>query len=263
MVAIPKPGLKTKPNSDLIEPLKNEERIEIQSWTISQDALVIPTKVKKKGDIAGVVLERLLRDYGAIKTGNKLTFEGVTANDLAIAVNGLSTWNCSFVFPHEHNRCSSSVGIQAMILEDARRRSKYPRILEPSAGSGELAHILKERAVALDCVELNERRCSELVKLDLGTITHGDFMTVPVRETYDLIVMYPPLWAAAEHYMKAMLHLKKGGRLIGVLPAQTIFDKTPAANKLRAMTNVTRRIVGIEHSCVGRKHVPLHVVTFG
>src|SRR3989304_3354977 len=73
----------------------------------------------------------------------------------------------------------------------------YPRILEPSAGTGAIAdkliatRIYNLKHSNITCVELNADKCKVLSDKGYNTI-HGDFMYLDFYQVYDLIIAAPP-----------------------------------------------------------------------
>ncbi|VCW98734.1 hypothetical protein BANRA_04045 [Acinetobacter baumannii] len=66
------------------------------------------------------------------------------------------------------------------------------RVLEPSAGWGHIADILKEQGINVDTVELSPSR-RELLELKGHNIVGEDFLAFNPDEKYDRIIMNPPL----------------------------------------------------------------------
>ncbi len=98
---------------------------------------------------------------------------------------------------------------------------KRLKVLEPSAGTGDIARILREYPVDLDVVELDPGRRAELE--DQGFHVVGDDFTQfsnPPNDGYDAIVMNPPFSKkqAVQHIKHAFSLLKPGGKLASILP---------------------------------------------
>lgn len=98
------------------------------------------------------------------------------------------------------------------------------RCLEPSAGDGRIVHALAQAGVkVIDAVEIEPTMHKIIAKLG-GKMVGGDFLDIaaPIGEDdkYDAVVMNPPFkgkeWK--KHLEHAWTFLRKGGRLVAVLP---------------------------------------------
>lgn len=90
--------------------------------------------------------------------------------------------------------------------------------LEPSAGTGGLANLMpKDRTY---CVEISALHC-KVLKAKGFNVIHGDFLKWDAKGPFDRIVMNPPFasgrWQL--HIEHAVSLLRKGGRLVAILPA--------------------------------------------
>ncbi len=127
---------------------------------------------------------------------------------------------------------------------------KVKYILEPSAGKGDLAlHTVGLRyeqqhtylkagkvgnypdsytewkaafsGLSIDCIEIDPALRRELEKQGLRAI-HDDFMTFQTQMRYDLCVMNPPFDQGADHLLKAIDLMRRGGQIACVLNAETL-----------------------------------------
>lgn len=99
-----------------------------------------------------------------------------------------------------------------------------PRVLEPSCGDGQILraigrHSTSEaqiQAYEIDAVAANAARASAKSNV---TITEQDFLTVPARGEYDVVVMNPPFTRGADiaHVTHALGHLAKNGSLTSIM----------------------------------------------
>jgi predicted RNA methylase len=109
-------------------------------------------------------------------------------------------------------------------------------ILEPSAGSGAILRVLRQRFPLnrLVACEIDESR-TEIVNM-ATRVHYGDFLDLRSvsNETgmFDRIVMNPPFAknAAPAHVLHATTFLKPGGRLVSVMPSSVTF-RSDALNK--------------------------------
>jgi hypothetical protein len=121
-------------------------------------------------------------------------------------------------------------------MVDLARISRGMRVLEPSAGRGELAAvILEETGVMPHCVEIDQQ-------LAMGLISRGfpvqctDFLDVHMPCDFDRVVMNPPFNGNddARHVMRAFGLLRPGGILVAVIAANTLSKDTAVCKRLRA-----------------------------
>lgn len=99
--------------------------------------------------------------------------------------------------------------------------------LEPSAGTGAIADLFPQDACKT-VIEVSDLRCTVLKQKNYDAVICADFMAYDQSAIFDRIVMNPPYsegrWQA--HTEKAFQLLKRGGRLVAILPAS-------AKNKLQ------------------------------
>lgn len=114
-------------------------------------------------------------------------------------------------------------------------------VLEPSAGTGELAKRCFRWAAAVDCVELHPGRARELGEMAMFRSVHqGDFLELPAVEVYDRIVMNPPFAHRADilHVSHAWKWLKPGGRLVSVMSQGAVWGADAQATAFRTFVNL-------------------------
>ncbi|MFI6497107.1 DUF3560 domain-containing protein [Nonomuraea typhae] len=112
-------------------------------------------------------------------------------------------------------------------------------VLEPSAGTGNIAAALVERGAAVHCVEIDQglgRVLSERVPGAAG-IRIRDFFDVEPEELFDRVVMNPPFSGGKDiaHVAHALSFLKPGGRLVAVMAAGVLHQQFKAAVLFRAL----------------------------
>lgn len=114
------------------------------------------------------------------------------------------------------------------------------RVLEPSAGTGNIAAAVVELGAVVHCVELDHglgRVLSERVP-GANSIHIRDFFDMePGEELFDRVVMNPPFSGGKDiaHVAHALRFLKPSGRLVAVMGAGVIFQQFKAAEKFRAL----------------------------
>ena len=108
---------------------------------------------------------------------------------------------------------------------------KVTTVLEPSAGKGDIALYIKEKADAypyynsrldIDCIEIDDALRKTLRGAELKVV-HDDFLTFRTFKKYSLIVMNPPFSEGDRHLKKALeMQARTGGDVICILNAETI-----------------------------------------
>lgn len=90
------------------------------------------------------------------------------------------------------------------------------KVLEPSAGHGNLAAEAADRGCTVDCVELEHHRAVDIKEAGVARhVITADFLTLPQQSRYDAVIMYPPFRRdlAAAHIVHAHGFLRPGGEL--------------------------------------------------
>ena len=92
-------------------------------------------------------------------------------------------------------------------------------VLEPSAGDGAIASVLKEAGAVVDCIELNPRLVALLQQQGYHEVIEGDFLTVEREPVYDAAVMNPPFNGGQDiaHVRRAWELLLPGGTLVSIM----------------------------------------------
>ncbi|MDH2329173.1 DUF4942 domain-containing protein [Cereibacter sp. SYSU M97828] len=118
------------------------------------------------------------------------------------------------------------------------RISEGMRVLEPSAGIGNLVWPILAKGAVVDAVEIHPDRAAALQgrASDRLNVRCANFLSLTPREDYDRIVLNPPFEGV--HYFDHVLHawafLKPGGRLVAILPASAEVNETPKHLRFRA-----------------------------
>lgn len=105
------------------------------------------------------------------------------------------------------------------------------RVLEPSAGKGNIAEYLKSWGeysfsttprCKVECVELDPN-LRMILKGKNFTVVHDDFLSFETYTKYDLIFMNPPFESADKHLLKAIsMQERFGGRILCIMNAETV-----------------------------------------
>jgi predicted RNA methylase len=105
---------------------------------------------------------------------------------------------------------------------------KGARVLEPSAGSGELAKAARERGAMVQCVEIQPGLAHELRAVHgFHGAREADFLTLTPADLgqFDIVLMNPPFDRGrdCDHVRHAWQFVKPGGRLVAIMSARAEF----------------------------------------
>jgi hypothetical protein len=97
------------------------------------------------------------------------------------------------------------------------------RVLEPSAGRGDIVDVIKANHVQVDisCCEIGADMRAVLLSKGYKVIG-TDFMTLKAPYTFTHVIMNPPFLYGVAHVMKAWNMLSAGGELAVILPLTAI-----------------------------------------
>ncbi|AIO47068.1 methyltransferase small domain protein [Burkholderia cepacia] len=113
------------------------------------------------------------------------------------------------------------------------------RVLEPSAGRGNIACAFRDTAV--DCYELLPANINALKALDYDnwSITQADFLSIEPSPVYDRVVMNPPFGKRADihHVRHALQFLVPDGRLVSVMSAGVLFRADRLTAEFRTLVD--------------------------
>ncbi|WP_428029762.1 methyltransferase [Ancylobacter sp.] len=135
----------------------------------------------------------------------------------------------------------SPPAVVARVMELARIGPRM-KVLEPSAGVGNIALAAAAWGAQVMCYEVDERRCNALVKASsqaahrLDMVIQRDFLGADPVPVYDRVVMNPPFAKQADiaHVMHAAGFVRPGGRLVSVMGAGVSFRQDRRASEFRA-----------------------------
>jgi hypothetical protein len=93
------------------------------------------------------------------------------------------------------------------------------RVLEPSAGAGDLCLAVRKLGAVVECFEINSDLHQALTLLDFQPLDR-DFLFATPRPIYNRVLMNPPFSndAYIDHVRAAYCWLAPGGELVAVLP---------------------------------------------
>jgi phospholipid N-methyltransferase len=119
-------------------------------------------------------------------------------------------------------------------------------VLEPSAGTGNLARRAAKRGTVVDCIEYQPQMASALRRSRLyRKVLCGDFLTIEPdpAKLYDRVLMNPPFDRERDidHVVHALKFLKPDGCLVAIMSAGTEFRET---RKSIAFRDLMKRLRG-------------------
>lgn len=111
-------------------------------------------------------------------------------------------------------------------------------VLEPSAGTGNLARRAVEQGAVVDCIELQPQLASQLKAEGIyRNVRCADFLNMEPHpdHLYDRVIMNPPFDRERDidHVMHALKFLKPDGFLVAIMSAGTEFRETRKAIAFR------------------------------
>lgn len=96
------------------------------------------------------------------------------------------------------------------------------RVLEPSAGIGNIAFAAADKGARVRAIEIHPGRAQALVARGHPNVevSNTNFLTMPMSQEFDYVLMNPPFFGThwMDHVIHAFKFLKPGGKLIAVLP---------------------------------------------
>jgi len=130
--------------------------------------------------------------------------------------------------------------IEQAYLRGSRSDDTAPRVLEPSAGTGNLALPAARQGARVTCVEVQPSLAQLLSATGrFERVYNMDFLALRPELTglFDTVVMNPPfdLERDIDHVMHAMRFLKPGGRLVSIMAAGVTVRGTRKAEAFRAL----------------------------
>lgn len=111
---------------------------------------------------------------------------------------------------------------------------KGDRVLEPSAGNGNLADAAKAAGAEVDVIEISSQLRDILTAKGYTVVAH-DFDSFEPESKYDAILMNPPFSSRqdAAHIMRAYRMLKSGGHLAAIAGEGVFFGSDAKAQQFR------------------------------
>lgn len=207
---------------------------------------VIPTNEYESKSEAAQALQAMIDEDGQGQTAEALRME---TERVAVLDSGI---------PGFH---PTPADIVAEMIEHAGDLDGA-RVLEPSAGRGDIATAARDAGATVCCVECSRRLC-DILEHDGHDVTPGDFLVMDregepgakdpnpaIPGTFDYVLMNPPFErrADANHVMHAWGFLKPGGRLVAVVSPGLFYASDRTATHFREWFNANggERIRDIE-----------------
>jgi predicted RNA methylase len=125
--------------------------------------------------------------------------------------------------PADFGQFDSPPAVVARLMELARIEPGH-RVLEPSAGVGNVAAAVDAIGATVGCIEIDPGRCERLVGHGFITM-QAHFLSCTPCAVYDRVVMNPPFAKQTDiaHVEHARKFLRPGGRLVSVMSAGVKF----------------------------------------
>ena len=124
-----------------------------------------------------------------------------------------------------------------MVIEQAELLPKM-NVLEPSAGTGELARLAVDAGAIVDCIELQPKFVERLEDSGLYRVVWGgDFLKRSPFADYHRVIMNPPFERGADmkHFEAALWYLKPGGIVVAVMGAMAGLRESRADKDFAAL----------------------------
>ncbi|MGO7779459.1 DUF4942 domain-containing protein [Rhizobium ruizarguesonis] len=131
-----------------------------------------------------------------------------------------------------------SLAERTIDLASLYHREGTLRVLEPSAGTGQLSKRARREGIVIDCIECQPDLANGLKAAGIyGRVICADFLAINPLATglYDRVVMNPPFDRERDidHVMHALKFLKDDGLLVAIMSAHTEFAETRKAVAFR------------------------------
>lgn len=183
-------------------------------YSNTDDSRYFPDSSLQKAEIED--LERTLRFIGGVKSGGswKFPYDPTLTLDSIVALGLIPE-----VKSHQFYPTPASI---AQYVAQILKCTPTDRVLEPSAGRGDLLAFLNAAPENVTCVEVSPLFCDILSAK--GYSTHNKDFIVWSKESpdcFDKIAINPPYseGRAKEHTLTALNHLTEQGIMAAVLPA--------------------------------------------
>lgn len=119
------------------------------------------------------------------------------------------------------------------------------KVLEPSAGTGNMVRSLLGKGLRIDAYEIDAARAAILRGLPRNEVFvhEGNFLAVPASPSYNIVLMNPPFFGThwVEHVTHAFEFLAPGGTLVAVLPVSAELGESSKHEAFRTWAKARQR----------------------
>lgn len=123
-------------------------------------------------------------------------------------------------------------------------------VLEPSAGTGELAKAARALGGVVECVEIQPGLAHELAHVHGFRTRKGDFLQATPAQfgTFDVVLMNPPFDRGrdCDHVRHAWQFVKPGGRLVAIMSARAEYGEDSRHRALHRLIETATSCYGCE-----------------
>lgn len=246
-----KKGLKEKPTPEGERILKSIQLVQLMNNVTAllqrEEGAIDNRKVDEMArEVFGAAAGKARAAYDAFEAGMNKYIETNLKIDMETGFDALQQLEQQM--PRQTRRDDTQVEFQqfstppteAYVVVRAAGIQAGMSVLEPSAGTGNIAILAKEFGGEVEANEIDDRRRALLEALGFKTLNINaeqlDNILDPSKK-YDVVVMNPPFSATggrvakhdtkvgARHVEQALLRLKKGGRLVAIVGEGMALDR--------------------------------------
>lgn len=147
------------------------------------------------------------------------------------------------------------IALQLIDLADIK---PYHKVLEPEAGAGDIALLIRATTPHVDVGEIHPLM-QQILMLHGFNLVHADFLSTTPNPVYDRIVMNPPFSADIQHILHAYQFLARDGILVSLVSASW---KLPAALPLRRLIKTHGNIIKLPEKSFRESKRPTDVAVW-
>ncbi len=127
--------------------------------------------------------------------------------------------------------------IALRMIEALKRDRRIVRLLDPSAGKGDLLDVSRYHASEVKAIELDPDLASTL-KGKKYAVIGSDFLEFNEKSSFDSIIMNPPFSDGIDHLLHAWEILSDGGRVVCLLPVTVLNQGNQTKAKLSQLIEI-------------------------
>jgi predicted RNA methylase len=206
--------------------------MEMDGMKISQDVMQVLDRAEVDGNklvLTGQLDRKLYQDVNKVleaiggkwNRGAKAHVFDMPAADVLEPIMETGEYSRT---KQDFGQFDSPPDVVARVIELARIEPGA-RVLEPSAGIGNIARAAAEAGGVVTAVEIDPRRCAQLADIPCVRGHNHDFLLQAPAAHFDRVVMNPPFAKQADidHVLHAHKCLRAGGLLVSVMSASVLF----------------------------------------